>query len=84
MAPRATLPAAVPVTLPAGEERRLRWRVVEEGGTRHSGEVAWAELPLLAEQALDGRRLERRRLTIELDLPEGYHRLILDDPAAAA
>ena len=80
--PRATLPARVPVTLPAGQERRFRWQVTEEDGHSHSGTADWTALPLLAETTLDGRRIERRRLDLELDLPEGYHRLTLEAPPA--
>ncbi|HEX6102017.1 MAG TPA: 4-alpha-glucanotransferase, partial [Alphaproteobacteria bacterium] len=73
---RTALPARVPVTLPEGTER-LRWRLEEESGAAHSGEADWRSLPLLDQRAVDDRPLERRRLDLELDLPEGYHRLVL-------
>jgi hypothetical protein len=78
---RSALPARVPVTLPEGTER-LRWRLEEESGRCHSGEAAWSALPMLDQRVLDERSMERRRLDLELDLSEGYHRLILHDPAA--
>ncbi len=45
----------------AGEARRLRWRVVEEGGAAHKGEVQCGPPAF--------------RLEFALPLPSGYHRL---------
>lgn len=80
---RTDLPARVPVTLPVAEGRRtLRWRLETEAGVVHSGTADWATLPPLDRRSLDGTPMERRRLDLELDLPEGYHRLALEEPAA--
>jgi len=78
---RTALPARIPITLPQGTER-LRWRLEEESGAAHEGKAGWTSLPLLDQRLLDDRPLERRRLDLELDLPEGYHRLVLEEPRA--
>ncbi|HXV24595.1 MAG TPA: malto-oligosyltrehalose synthase [Alphaproteobacteria bacterium] len=79
---RTALPLRIPVTLEAERVRRLRWRLEEEAGGIHSGSTEWSMLPLVDERLLDDRRMERRRLDLELDLPEGYHRLILEEVGA--
>lgn len=80
---RTDLPACVPVTLPAVEGgRTLRWRLETESGPVHSGTADWTTLPLIDRRLLDGTTLERRGLELELDPPEGYHRLALEEPAA--
>ncbi len=79
---RTALPARIPVTLEAERAKRLHWRLEEEAGGIHSGSTDWSALPLVEERLLDDRRVERRRLDLELDLPEGYHRLILEEVGA--
>jgi (1->4)-alpha-D-glucan 1-alpha-D-glucosylmutase len=55
-APRWSVPLGI-----AGDARRLRWRVLEEGGARHDGEAQVAPPEF--------------RLELALPLPPGYHRL---------
>jgi 4-alpha-glucanotransferase len=80
---------AAAVVCDAGRTGSGRWRIVTEDGTRHEGVLAPAELPLIDARTVDGRRLERRRLTLGAALPLGYHRLdvtgdTLPDGAGAA
>ncbi len=78
----APWPAGVPVTLPAESASLLHWRLEQEGGSVHSGTAEWSALPLLAEGSLDGSRVERRLLDLQIELPEGYHRLTLREGSA--
>jgi 4-alpha-glucanotransferase len=54
---------------------RLRWRVIEEGGGQHEGAVVFSDLELLRTGECQGRAVELRRLTLDLELAPGYHRL---------
>lgn len=67
-------PPSVLLTLPAGTGT-VAWRVALETGGERGGEADAATLGLEAARELDGRRLERRRLPLPADLPDGYHRL---------
>jgi 4-alpha-glucanotransferase len=80
---RAGAPAAVEVTLDAGTGA-IAWRLALEGGGERGGGAGFAELPVLATAEIEGRRLERRRLDLPSDLPQGYHRLTLDPGGAAS
>jgi 4-alpha-glucanotransferase len=78
----APWPARVPVTLPAQSTSVLHWRVEQEGGASHSGKAEWNALPVLAETSLDGTQVQRRLLDLNVELPEGYHRLTLREGSA--
>ncbi len=80
--PAAGAPA-IDVVQPPGT-RRIAWRILLEDAGERDGRADWASLELCASLELDGRRLERRRLPLPQDLPWGYHRLMLDDGAAAS
>lgn len=68
-------PGGIGVILPADGDRRIRWRLVEEGGAEHAGETQAGDLALVATHPLDGRPLEKRSLMFPPGLPEGYHRV---------
>jgi 4-alpha-glucanotransferase len=78
----APWPARVPVTLPSGSASTLHWRLEQEGGLIHSGAAEWKALPLMAERTVDTGPVERRLLDLKLELPEGYHRLMLKEGSA--
>jgi len=64
--------------LPAGWER-VHWRLEEEGGAIHEGQVDVEAMTEAARgQACDGARTQRR-LHLALRLPPGYHRLSVGD-----
>lgn len=76
--PAEAQPGAVALVVPrrlAGGS--LSWTVVLEDGNGRTGRQPIAALPLLGEREVDGEPLERRRLVLSPNLPEGYHRLIL-------
>ena len=75
--------SAIEVVQPQGTHH-IVWRILLEDGTDRGERVDWASLELCASRELDGRHLERRRLTLPEDLPWGYHRLMLDEGAAAS
>ncbi|MBF0321818.1 MAG: 4-alpha-glucanotransferase, partial [Magnetococcales bacterium] len=58
-------------------EQHVEWVLVEETGHLHTGRVFPRDLPVVAEQTLEGIALQQRRLTLPaaLPLPLGYHRL---------
>lgn len=56
----------------------LLWRIDVEEGRARSGHVPVERLPLLARREFDEATYQCRRLSIEVDLPAGYHRLVLD------
>lgn len=64
------LPLRLPVTT-----RRLRWTIVEEGGTRHTGEADAGALAETGRAELRGAAYTERRLALGVALPAGYHRL---------
>ena len=69
--------ARVPVST-----RELRWRVQEEGGAVHQGSVSAEACAEEGRATLDdGRAMRALRLSIELPLPIGYHRLSLEGDA---
>ena len=74
----ADKPLAVPVVLEPGNDT-LRWTVQLETGETRSGKATAADLKLQESCELDGKRLERRELALEGDLPWGYHRLRLEN-----
>ena len=73
----------VEVTLPEAT-RVVSWQLLCEDGSQRIGEVAFAELELLARDDGDsrpGRRKERRRLALGR-VALGYHRLIIEPQSA--
>ena len=66
-------PVTVDLILPSGTEE-VSWRILLQEGGETDGRASFAALALQEACELDGRRLERRRLTFE-ELPWGYHRL---------
>jgi (1->4)-alpha-D-glucan 1-alpha-D-glucosylmutase len=61
----------------------LSWRVIEEGGARHAGELRAADWPELERTSVDGREHVALQWRLPLALPDGYHHLQLlhdDDP----
>jgi malto-oligosyltrehalose trehalohydrolase/4-alpha-glucanotransferase len=75
-------PPVVDLVLPAGAAA-VAWRLTLEDGSERRGRASFGGLALLATRAVDGRRLERRRLVLGGDVPCGYHRLTLDDGGAS-
>jgi 4-alpha-glucanotransferase len=75
MVAKANEPITVEITLPATcGQRALTWAVLEESEELHDGQVVFGDLPLVGERTLD-RQFVRRRLTLPVSLPLGYHRL---------
>ncbi len=84
---RETLPAAViaaegdeiaiPLRLPAGATRNLRWSLDLEGGGQADGSCNLEDLEIEAAGAFDGRSVVLRRLRLPAQ-PLGYHRLRLE------
>ena len=70
--------SAGPITIElnvACEEREVEWTLrLEDGGEKRS-HAAIASLPLIGQREIDGKRIERRRLTLGDGIPWGYHRL---------
>ena len=67
----------------AADVGEVVWRLRLEDGGERSGQAAFDALSLVAEQSVDGRVLQRRRLELGDGLPFGYHRLTVDPGAAA-
>lgn len=67
-------PVTVDVVVPA-ELRTLTWSLRLEEGGKQGAEVELSSLELLDETGAGGRRLQRRRLVLDPDLPWGYHHL---------
>ncbi|MBW8191554.1 4-alpha-glucanotransferase [Neiella marina] len=55
----------------------LKWNLRLEDGAEHHGTVTPIEGHKVAETELDGQRYQRYALSIQVDMPLGYHRLIL-------
>ncbi|MEM7443374.1 MAG: 4-alpha-glucanotransferase [Pseudomonadota bacterium] len=51
------------------------WRLVEEGGSHHSGHIDLSSCAPDQDYQLDGQEMVRRACTLPIDLREGYHRL---------
>jgi (1->4)-alpha-D-glucan 1-alpha-D-glucosylmutase len=80
------LPARVRLNLPAAlDDATLAWRVREESGAEHVGELRPGALPLLGSATCGGEALSARELALPVEPPPGYHRLeILRDGAPLA
>lgn len=62
-------------------EHPIAWRITMESGGAVSGSVIPSELPLVEVRRIDGRDVERRRLSISASFLPGYHRFEADGPA---
>ena len=71
----------IELVLPA-DSGTVRWKLTLEGGGSEYGEVEFATLPMLGSYELEGRQLQRRRLSLRPDLPCGYHILRIEPGAA--
>ena len=70
--------SAGPITIElnvAGEESEVEWTLHLEDGGEKRGRAAIASLPLIGQREIDGKRVERRRLTLGDGIPWGYHLL---------
>ena len=65
---------SLPLRMPASSNQ-IRWRLREETGVLHEGQIDTHSLPELARIELDGVVWCERRLSFALRLPQGYHRL---------
>ncbi len=65
---------SLPLRLPSSSNQ-IRWRLREETGVLHEGQIDTRSLPELARIELDGVVWCERRLSFALRLPQGYHRL---------
>jgi (1->4)-alpha-D-glucan 1-alpha-D-glucosylmutase len=76
-------PARVRLNLPAAlDSAELAWRLREESGLEHGGELRPGALPLLGAATRDGAGLVARELALPVEPSPGYHRLeILRDGA---
>ena len=75
--------ARIQIVVPAGIDGVVAWSVaLEEGGTIR-GDVAVTAMPDTESRDLDGGRLIRRTLSIDADLPLGYHRVAIVLPSGA-
>jgi 4-alpha-glucanotransferase len=70
-------PIEVRLTLPADTEA-VTWHVALEAGGELSGEVRFKDLPLEASRSGGSGNRERRLLTLGIEMPDGYHRLRVD------
>ena len=71
------------LVMEAGSAETITWRLELEGGGRRAGKVVFQRLERIAVRDLDGRRMERRRLLLDDDLPRGYHHLTIDSVDAS-
>ena len=72
-------PLEVPLVLSEAEAGPLRWRLTEEDGSSHEGQVPLDQLELLEQREMVGEVRARRILRLELELVAGYHALSLLD-----
>jgi 4-alpha-glucanotransferase len=70
-------PATLELVLPAGTET-VEWRIGLESGSELRGSQSVSALTLLARCVRGSSILERRRLTIEENVPDGYHVLSIE------
>ncbi len=74
--------AELPLRLPAGVET-LDWRLEFEDGGRHAGRLSPQQLPFAGDAGFDGQDYEERRWRLDVPIPPGYHRLVVEGAAAA-
>jgi 4-alpha-glucanotransferase len=78
-------PVSVPLCLPApATPRTLRWELILEDGGRAIGDVRPEELPRDGGREIDGVAVERLHLVLPEPIPEGYHRLRINDGSEGA
>lgn len=66
------------LALPRAIERgRLRWRLCLEDGQRYEAFVRPRDLAVVGERELDGEAYARYTLELAVDLPLGYHQLVV-------
>jgi 4-alpha-glucanotransferase len=70
-------PLVVDIVLPTNVGR-IGWQLSLENGAELAGELGFTELALTAESSAHGRALERRRLRLDVDVPMGYHTLVVN------
>ncbi|WP_280153928.1 malto-oligosyltrehalose synthase [Piscinibacter sp. XHJ-5] len=67
----------VQLRVPAGSGP-LHWTLHEESGAVHRGAVDPVACTVLGQAQVDGQAMQTLRAAIDLELPTGYHRLVLD------
>ena len=76
-------PSDVLISLPCAQrDEVIPWELELESGGRLSGAFIAANLPLAEERLCSGQRFGRYRITLNADIPLGYHRLRLPTLAA--
>lgn len=59
----------------AGKDALLGWRIEEEAGLQHSGELPLSRLEIVGSKEIDGELMTRYRMQLPNYLPLGYHQL---------
>jgi 4-alpha-glucanotransferase len=81
-------PVAIELSLPlersatTQQAGTIDWILHLEEGGKKQGQAEVQSLPLAEEHEFDGRRFERRRLSLGGDIPAGYHRLKINGGSA--
>jgi hypothetical protein len=80
-------PVAIELNFPsepsaAAEARTIDWLLILEESGEKRGRAEIRSLPLAEEHEFDGRRFERRTLSLGADIPAGYHHLEINGGAA--
>jgi 4-alpha-glucanotransferase len=70
-------PLAVDIVSPK-DIGTMHWRLSLEDGDDRSGRFDFSTLALIAEGSTQARNLEQRRLSLDADVPTGYHSLALE------
>jgi 4-alpha-glucanotransferase len=70
-------PFTVALTLPAGIGE-VAWSLMLENGGQKSGKAKTQDLALIAQRTIDGKAKERRKLSLDEEIPWGYHQLRVD------
>lgn len=77
---RRPAPPSVALALPSAyRDHPLRWEIALEDGTVRHGEFVPHSLGLEDARQINGTWMERRRLVLPDNLPDGYHRLTVKD-----
>jgi (1->4)-alpha-D-glucan 1-alpha-D-glucosylmutase len=70
-------PLIIPARFAEDAFATYQWVLIEENGSRHEGEFNTGDLAVDSTLELDGRRFVRRLISLELELPCGYHEFSL-------